>query len=128
MKTLYKKIWYPDDLKPAEGEQYLDAKQGKVVEGEVIDPSGHIAIYHIPQLLESQEARIDLIEVEAAERITATDWKLQRVEERNRRGKKSQADVDAILDMRDQIRIDSDTAEAAVMALTTIEEVKAFTW
>lgn len=72
--------------------------------------------------------RIALIKIEANERISATDWKLQRVEERKRRAKKDQADVDAVLDMRDLIRTDSDLAEIAVMALTTVEDVQAFTW
>lgn len=68
------------------------------------------------------------IKSEAAQRISALDWELERVNERKIRGKKSQSDIDIVLDKRESIRVASDEAEVKLNALTTIDEVKAFSW
>jgi len=68
------------------------------------------------------------INPEANLRISALDWKVTRASERKQRGRGNQSALDNVLDERENIRIASDTAIIAINALTTIEEVKNFTW
>lgn len=83
-------------------------------------------------------AGIKKIKRQAAERIVALDWKLQRAEERLSQTELSgggsealeQAEdaVLAILDERDAIRTQSNIAEESLSALTDIGEIESFTW
>ena len=66
------------------------------------------------------------IKTEAAERIAATDWKVERAKERDAlNGTTTLQDIYAD---RELIRGLSDEAEVAVLLLDTMEEVIAFSW
>lgn len=80
------------------------------------------------ELSTAKAARIELIKQEAADRIAATDWRLERARERAalvEQNPETEADV---LAEREQIRQASNAAEAAVIALTMVEQVKTFSW
>jgi hypothetical protein len=80
------------------------------------------------QLAYERVGRIRRIKEEAAERITAIDWKIQRANERIALGiTGAQAELTAVYQSREDIRTASTTAEAAVL-LATVEDVKAFVW
>ena len=80
-------------------------------------------------LLEAKKTnRIAVVKVEAAERISALDWKVTKCSERQARGKAQQSDLDSVYDERDAIRTNSDQAELDIQALETIEDVENFTW
>ena len=72
--------------------------------------------------------RIALIKSEAADRIAATDWRLERVRERAALGLDTPETEADVLAEREQIRQASNAAEAAVIALTTVEQVNTFSW
>ena len=68
------------------------------------------------------------IKAQAKALIEATDWQLQRAEERESCGFTALSDLDDILTARENIRQSSNKAEAAVNALTTEEQIASFTW
>lgn len=61
------------------------------------------------------------IKKEASQRISALDWKITRATEQG-------ADLATVYAERQAIRDASSQAETDMKALTTIEEVKTFTW
>lgn len=71
---------------------------------------------------------VQRIKSEANSRIQATDWKVTRAQERKVTGKGDDKDLSDVYAEREEIRVASDKAEADVLALTTVEEVKRFTW
>lgn len=75
-----------------------------------------------------QARRIAAIKTEAATHLAATAWRLQRASERERAGWLQLADVACVLAERESVRRSSDAAEAAVLALTDVAAVRAFTW
>ncbi len=72
--------------------------------------------------------QIARIKDQAAQLISATDWKLQRAQERDAAGWGSLADIDAVLAEREAIRRSSNAAEAAVSALTDAAAITSFSW
>ncbi len=113
---------------PEEGEKYLVAHGGKLVDGILVGHGSHTSIYKVAVLADAQQERISLIKQEANTRISALDWKVTKFSERKQRGRASQADFDAALDEREDIRLASDAAEAAAMLLTDIDEIRNLTW
>ncbi len=94
---------------------------------------------HQPDTIEAQKAEaIDTIKKQAAARIVALDWKLQRAEERLAKVEfsgvtgdaleQAEDDVVAVLDERDAIRQQSNLAEERLMSLTDIEQISHFSW
>lgn len=79
-------------------------------------------------LTRAKASRIQAIKAEAAQYIQATDWRLQRAQEREAAGWATLAAVDAVLAQREAVRRSSDAAEAAVNACTTLQELGALTW
>ena len=80
------------------------------------------------ELSAAKAARIELIKQEAADRIAATDWRLERARERAALGEQNLETEADVLAEREQIRQASNAAEAAVIALITVEQVKTFSW
>lgn len=80
------------------------------------------------ELSTAKAARIELIKQEAADRIAATDWRLERARERAALVEQSPETEADVLAEREQIRQASNAAEAAVIALTMVEQVKTFSW
>ena len=76
----------------------------------------------------AKAARIELIKQESAERIATTDWRLERARERAALGLDNPETEADVLAEREQIRQASNAAEAAVIALTMVEQVKTFSW
>jgi hypothetical protein len=77
------------------------------------------------------DEKIQLIKSQAADRIGATDWQVERAKERAEllnKNPMADADYRAVLKVREDIRSASDAAELAVSSLTTNDEVDAFTW
>ena len=92
--------------------QKIDA--GRATEKEALD------------LEATRQLRVDLIKTQAGERISALDWKVDRARERDAlNGISTLQDVYA---EREAIRTASDVAEAAIADLTTLDEIRAFTW
>lgn len=79
-------------------------------------------------LTAAKAARCSQIKDEAARLIAATDWKLQRAQERDAAGWGNLGDIDIVLAEREAIRRSSNAAELAVNALTDFTAVQAFTW
>jgi hypothetical protein len=75
-----------------------------------------------------QARRIAAIKAEAAAHLASAAWKLERATEREKAGWVQLADVAAVLAEREAVRRSSDAAEAAVLALTDVAAVRAFTW
>lgn len=75
-----------------------------------------------------QARRIAAIKAEAAKHLASTDWKLERAREREKAGWAQLADVATVLAEREAVRRSSDAAEAAVLAITDVAAVLAFTW
>ena len=69
---------------------------------------------------------IFLIKTEAADRIAATDWKVERAKERD--ALNGTNTLQEIYADRELIRGLSDEAEVAVLLLETLEEVTEFSW
>ena len=80
------------------------------------------------ELSAAKAARIELIKQESAERIATTDWRLERARERAALGLDNPETEADVLAEREQIRQASNAAEAAVIALTMVEQVKTFSW
>lgn len=72
--------------------------------------------------------QIAQIKAQATQLISATDWKLQRAQERDAAGWGSLAEIDAVLVEREMIRRSSNEAEAAVYALTDAAAIATFNW
>ena len=66
------------------------------------------------------------IKTEAADRIAATDWKVERAKERD--ALNGTTSLQEIYSERELIRGLSDEAETAVDGLGTMEEITAFSW
>lgn len=82
-----------------------------------------------PKTLDEYKAEaVQRIKSEASSRIQATDWKVTRAQERKVTGKGGDKGLTDVYAEREEIRAASDKAETDVLALTTIEEVKGFTW
>lgn len=96
--------------------------------GSLVVADGVVKVDAAAKLAQVKAARIVQIKAEAAQYITATDWKVQRAQEREQAGFAQVADVAAVLAQREAVRQSSNAAEAAVNALTDIEAVRAFTW
>ncbi len=78
------------------------------------------------ELEAARSALVGQVKAEAGDRIAATDWKVQRAQERDTlNGTTTLQDVYA---EREAIRSASDEAETAIAALATMEEIQAFTW
>lgn len=75
-----------------------------------------------------QARRIAAIKTEAARHLASTAWKLERASERECAGWLQLADVATVLAEREAVRRSSDAAEAAVLELTDVAAVRAFTW
>lgn len=75
-----------------------------------------------------QARRIAAIKAEAAAHLANTAWKLERAKEREKAGWAQLADVATVLAEREAVRRSSDAAEAAVLDLTDVAAVLAFTW
>ena len=73
-------------------------------------------------LAENKARIIASIKREAGERIKPSDWKVERATER------ADGSLAAVLADRETIRTDSNTAEAAVSAMTSVDDVRAFSW
>ena len=80
------------------------------------------------ELSAAKAARIELIKQEAADRIAATGWRLDRARERAALGEENPETEADVLAEREAIRQASNAAESAVLALATVEEVAAFSW
>ena len=80
------------------------------------------------ELSAAKAARIELIKQEAADRIAATDWRLERARERAALGEKNPETEANVLAEREAIRQASNAAESAVIALTMVEQVETFSW
>lgn len=74
-------------------------------------------------LSEFKGKAIEKINPEAEKRLIATDWKKERATEQP-----AKYSLDDVLSERQAIRDASNQAKIDIEALTTIEEVKAFTW
>ena len=79
-------------------------------------------------LADLKSAKIAEIKAQAKAQIEATDWQLQRAQERESCGFTALSDLDDILTERENIRQSSNKAEAAVNALTSEAEIADFTW
>ena len=73
-----------------------------------------------------QDALVIQVKIEASERIAKLDWKVERAKERDTLN--STTTVKDVFAARETIRAASDAAELAIADLTTLEEVRAFTW
>ena len=81
-----------------------------------------------PTLDEAKAAKVVEIKAEAERRITASDWRLQRAQEREQLGETGVETVADVLALREQIRQSSNAAEQAVRELESVEEVVSFSW
>ena len=79
-------------------------------------------------LARAKTTSIATIKSKAAALIAATDWKLQRAQEREAAGWATLAQVDTVLAEREAIRRSSDAAEQAILAATSVAEVQAVQW
>ena len=73
-----------------------------------------------------QDALVIQVKIEAGERIAKLDWKVERAKERD--ALNSTTSVKDVFAAREAIRAASDAAETAIANLTTLEEIRAFTW
>jgi hypothetical protein len=79
-------------------------------------------------LLIAKRMAIARIKAEAAELITATDWKVQRAQEREKAGFSTLAETAAVLTEREAIRRSSNAAEQRLNLLTDRFEIDEFDW
>jgi len=108
--------------------------KGKEIEGKMVTyelPNGgtieheyHVPV--IPLLTDMQSAKVAQIKAEAAQRIRALDWKVERAKERD--ALNTSNTLESVLLEREAIRVASNEAEKAVNALATTNEVEKFTW
>lgn len=115
---------------PSSGQVLTDVPEGFDMERSTEWSFGPGGLTHDPlvALNRAKAARKALIKNEAANLITASDWKLQRAKERETAGWATLADVDAVLTERESIRRSSGAAELALEALTDVASVQSFTW
>ena len=66
------------------------------------------------------------IKIDAAERIAATDWKVERAKERD--SLNGTTTLQDIYTQREVIRQESDEAEQAALQLETLDEISIFSW
>lgn len=92
-----------------------------------------------PDIAELKKAAVNTIKQQAAERITALDWKLQRAEDRVSQAELggeakisalelAEAELLEVLDTRETIRQASNEAEAELMALEETQTIEQFNW
>lgn len=81
-----------------------------------------------PTLSSAKATKISEINPEAERRITDLDWMLSRANRHSKLSKPQKKAELEVLQLQQDIEEDSDTAIIAINALTTIEEVNAFTW
>ena len=92
-----------------------------------------------PSLDELRAAALSEIKQAAASRISATDWKLQRAEDRLSQANlgdtdqitaldSAEAELLKVLNAREAIRQASNTAETQLLALESTEAVESFSW
>ena len=112
-----------EENKAALGEKYLEAHGGKYVNGIYEGYGGHTAIFKTVSIAELKTIASSNVNPEAERRIVALDWKKERAEE-----KPALYSLPDVLNERQAIRDASNQAKDDIEALTTIEEVKAFTW
>lgn len=96
---------------------------GKAVKGALIGNGLHSYKSKALTITSEKLCKIELINPEAEQRIKALDWKKERASEQP-----SKYSLDEVLAERQAIRDASNKAKVDIEALTTIEEVKAFTW
>lgn len=82
----------------------------------------------IPSHLQKSATIVTNIIGFACDRIAATDWRLERSRERAALGEQNPETEADVLAEREQIKQASNAAEAAVIALTMVEQVKTFSW
>lgn len=92
-----------------------------------------------PSLDELKQQGVLTIKAEAAKRITALDWQLQRANDRFDHAElageegatalaQAETELVAVLEAREAIRVASNDAEAALLALDSEADVDAFVW
>ena len=117
--------WHPEDgsytLPLPAGFELSDLEFLRVVDRTLV-------INTSAKLVAAKAVRIARIKAEAAERISALDWRLERAKEREDAGWTTLREGDEVRALREAIRRSSNVAEVAVQALGSIAEVLAFTW
>jgi hypothetical protein len=88
---------------------------------------GAIVVDASRRLVAIQLARITAIKASAATQLTEIDWRLERAQERDKIGADGET-INDVLSEREAIRRASNRAETEVQALTSIEDIEAFTW
>jgi len=88
---------------------------------------GAIVVDASRRLVAIQLARITTIKASAATQLTEIDWRLERAQERDKIGADGET-INDVLSEREAIRRASNRAETEVQALTSIEDIEAFTW
>jgi hypothetical protein len=104
------------DTLPADLAATLLAEDGTVVQ----DVNAVLAIL--------KPATVAKVKQEAADRIKALDWRIDRAHEQAALGVAGVETVEDVMLLRQDIREKSNVAETAVQALMRPEEVLAFTW
>lgn len=78
------------------------------------------------ELQAARDALVIQVKTEAGQRIAATNWKVDRAKERD--ALNNTATLQDVYAEREAIRAASDEAEAAIADLTTLDEIRTFTW
>lgn len=124
-----------DDQLPAwDGVRLLPAPEGfdpallAYYEVKTVRGKTSISLNMDAALSAAKATRSALIKQEAAALLAATDWKLQRAQERDSAGWGSLAEIDTVLTEREAIRRSSSAAELAVATLADIPTVQSYTW
>jgi len=118
------------DYVPATGCVIVDLPQGYT------DDMADLLVYQNGQLSIDQNRLRDReretvrakIKAEAGQRISDTDWRLERAREREYLGTSGLTDVDTVLSEREAIRQTSNAIEMRLDALDDVEAVRAFAW
>lgn len=106
----------------ADGVTEADDMAAMVFDGQVVRVDAAAKLAH------AKASRIAAIKAEAASYLDASSWKLERASEREQAGWVQVADVAAVLAERESVRRSSNSAEDAVLALTDLAAVQAYTW
>lgn len=85
-----------------------------------------VAKQQTADLEDARKALVGRVKTEAGERIAATNWKVDRAKERD--ALNNTATLQDVYAEREAIRVASDEAEAAIADLTTLDEIRTFTW
>lgn len=119
-------------IHPTTGEDWDEASVAEFIESYEPPRIG-------PTIEERKTQGVQEIKREAAERITALDWKVQRANDRISAAdlagdtgaaalEQAEADLLDVLEAREAIREASNEAEAKLLLLETDEEIDAFEW